>query len=444
MIVKKTAVWVVIVLLVGSIVSVAKSLEQSTDTLPCTHAEGSEEGISTSLGLGWNKTYGGIGSDYALVLVQTTDGGYALAGSTYSFGAGGCDVWLVKTSADGNHEWNKTYGGTGEDHALDLVQTTDGGYAIAGSTNSLGIHQDGWLIKVDASGNHLWNNTYGGTGEDRAYALVQTVDGGYALACSTYSFGVGNSDVWLVKVDASGNHLWNNTYGGTGEDDPLTLIQTTDGGYVLAGRTYSFGVGNSDFWLVKVDASGNHLWNNTYGGTGEDRAYALVQTVDGGYALAGTSNSWGTGAHDFWLVKTDAGGDHLWNKTYGGTGEDFAYALVETTDGGYTLTGPTYSFGASNGDVWLVKTSIEGNVQWNQTYGGTGVEYAGSIVQTSDGGYALAGMTGSFGAGSDDFWLVKTDENGVVPEFPSAAFLIVFMVLAGSVTILVRRKRRVG
>lgn len=175
----------------------------------------------------------------------------------------------------------------------------------------------------------------------------------------------------------------------------------------------------TDFWLIKTDASGNHLWNKKYGGASTDRAYEFVQTADGGYVLAGYTSSFGAGGGDFWLIKTDASGNPQWNKTYGGEYDDSPFTLVQTADGGYALAGLTYSFGAGGSDIWLVKTDANGDAQWNQTYGGTGEDYAGSVVQMSDGCYALAGSTGSFGAGGDDFWLVKTmgqESTIIVPD----------------------------
>jgi len=364
---------------------------------------------------GWNKTYGGTNPDWAYALMQTSEGGYALAGWTYSFGAGQGDFWLVKTGAAGNAQWNKTYGGTSTDEAFALVQTTDGGYALAGRTYSFGAgNDDFWLVKTDASGTEQWNKTYGGTNTDEAYALVQTTDGGYALAGRTYSFGAGSYDFLLVKTDAAGNAQWNQTYGGTNRDLAFALVQTTDGGYALAGGSASFGAGQEDFWLVKTDASGTMQWNKTYGGTNPDWAYALMQTSEGGYALAGWTYSFGAGQGDFWLVKTDAAGNMQWNKTCGGTSNDWAYALMQTVDGGYALAGGTWSFGAGQEDFWLVKTDANGNMQWNRTYGGTNIDWAYALMQTVDGGYALAGGTQSFGAGSNDAWLIKTDASGNV------------------------------
>ena len=362
---------------------------------------------------GWNKTYGATGEDGAYDLVQTVDGGYALVGWTNSFGAGFDDFWLVKTDAAGTMQWNKTYGGTNDDMAHALVQTADGGYALVGYTSSFGAgNRDFWLVKTDAAGNAQWNRTYGGTSYDEAYALVRTSDGGYALAGETQSFGAGGVDAWLVKTDASGNMQWNRTYGGTSADYASALVQTGDGGYALAGGTDSSGW--LDFWLVKTGAAGNMQWSETYGGASHDYALALEQTGDGGYALAGYTHSFGAGGGDSWLVKTDASGTEQWDQTYGGTYDDDARALVQTVDGGYALVGWTNSFGAGLDDFWLIKTDTNGNPEWNQTYGGTSADYASALVQTGDGGYALAGRTGALGAtmSGGDFWLVKTGANG--------------------------------
>jgi len=205
---------------------------------------------------------------------------------------------------------------------------------------------------------------------------------------------------------------WNKTYGGTGLENARCMIQTSDGGYALAGDTASFGAGRKDFWLVKTDASGNMEWNQTYGGVRAEIAFSVVETSDGGYALAGRTKSFGASGSDFWLVKVDSSGNHEWNKTYGGGGNDPAHSLVETNvveagDGGYALAGFTVSFGEGGQDGWLIETDADGNMEWNQTYGGSGNDVLNSVVKTDDGGYALAGFTESFGAGNQDFWLIK-------------------------------------
>ncbi len=365
---------------------------------------------------GWAKTFGGIAPEEILwhSFVHTLDGGYAMAGFTTSLGAGGSDFWLVITDGLGDIQWSKTYGGTSNDVPYSLVQTADNGFAIAGITYSSGSGGgDAWLIKTDGNGNAQWNKTYGKTNEGNVWSLVQTLDGGYALAGWTNSWGNGGDDFWLVKTDASGNMQWNKTYGGASEDRAFSMIQTTDGGYALTGRTFSFGPGG-DFWLVKTDSSGNAQWNKTYGGAGWDEAYCMIQTSDGGYAIAGFTFSFAAGVNDFWLVKVNVSGTMQWNKTYGGAGGDAAYSLIQTGEGGYALTGETSSFGAGGCDIWLIKTDVDGNVQWNKTYGGALNEFGRCVVQVNSESFAVAGFTASFGDGNGDFWLVQTEaESGL-------------------------------
>ncbi len=380
--------------------------------------------VSAESSIMWDKTYGGTEWDRGPSLVATSDGGYALAGyAGYvgPFSAGSGDFWLVKTDANGNMEWNQTYGGTGFDAACSLVVTSDGGYAIAGFTSSFGAgDNDFWLVKTDASGNMEWSQTYGGTGDDRAYSLSVTSDGGYALTGYTSSFGAGSADFWLVKIGASGNMMWSQTYGGTGDDYAFSLVATSDGGYAIVGETRSFKAEGSDWWLVKTDSSGNMMWSQKYGETNYGgRAYSLIVASDGGYAIAGDTSATGAEGH-FCLVKTDASGNLIWQKTYdsGREGfEDSLSSLVQTSDGGYALAG--FASSLSETDAWLVKTDASGNMEWSQTYGGTGDDTADSVVQTSDGGYALAGDTTSSGAGGYDFWLVKTEAEDTTEPSPT-------------------------
>jgi hypothetical protein len=359
------------------------------------------------------RTYGGMSDDRAFSVQQTSDGGYIVAGSTYSFGAGDYDIFLIKTDANGNIQWAKTYGGTDGDIAWSVQQTLDGGYIVAGWTNSFGAGGvDVFLIKTDANGNIQWAKTYGGTGYDLAYSVQQTSDGGYIAASWTDSFGAGIWDIFLIKTDANGNIQWAKTYGGTGEDLVSSVQQTSDGGYILAGWTTSFGAGSSDFFLIKTDANGNLQWAKTYGGISHDAAYSVQQTSDGGYIVAGYTFSFGAGNYDFFLIKTDANGNIIWAKTYGEAGYDLAYSVQQTSDGGYIVAGYTYSFGTGSFDFLLIKTDASGNVQWAKTYGGTGDDGALSVQQTSDGGYIVAGYTSYFSAGAVDIFLVKTDANG--------------------------------
>ena len=314
--------------------------------------------------------------------------------------------------------WSRTFGGRDDDKCFSMIQTADGGYALAGYTESFGGGRndspDFWLVKTNADGDSLWSRTFGGRGDDWCSSIIQTADGGYALAGTTRSFGAGEFNMWLVKTDADGDSLWSQTFVGRADNCCNSMIQTADGGYALAGHTYS--VGGGDMWLVKTDTDGDSLWSRTFGGENAEWCISIIQTADGGYALAGAS---GAGRLDMWLVRTDADGDSLWSRAFGGENEDFCYSIIQTADGGYALAGYTESFGAGSADMWLVRTDADGDSLWSRTFGGESDDWCNSIIQTEDGGYALAGYTRSFGAGSADMWLVKTGPDPVsVPPDP--------------------------
>jgi len=359
------------------------------------------------------KTFGGINNDYAYSVQQTSDGGYIVTGRTYSFGAGNSDVFLLKTDASGNLQWAKTFGGSSYDYAWSVQQTSDGGYIVAGETYSFGAGSwDVFLLKTDASGNLQWAKTFGGSDYDYAYSVQQTSDGGYIVAGFTESFGAGYDDVFLLKTDASGNLHWAKTFGGSSDDGAYSVQQTSDGGYIVAGWTRSFDAGGYDVFLLKTDASGNLQWAKTFGGSSYDYAWSVQQTSDGGYIVAGYTSSFGAGYDDVFLLKTDSSGNLQWAKTFGGDTTDYAWSVQQTSDGGYIVAGGTYSFGAGNYDVFLLKTDVSGNLHWAKTFGGSSDDGAFSVQQTSDGGYIVAGVTFSFGAVGADVFLLKTDANG--------------------------------
>ena len=364
--------------------------------------------------LTWDRTYGGSGYDRAWTLIQTIDGGYAVAGFTSSKGAGGEDFWVIKLDEQGNKVWDRTYGGSGYDIGFSLIQTTDGGYAVAGATTSKGAGNEYfWVIrKLDEQGNQIWDKNYGGSGYDEAYSLIQTTDGGYAVAGVTESKGAGKEDARVIKLDEQGNRVWDKTYGGSGDDGAFSLIQTTDGSYAVAGYTESKGAGNRDAWVIKLDKQGNKVWDRTYGGSAADGVESLIQTTDGGYALAGFTDSKGAGNRDAWVIKLDKQGNKVWDRTYGGSAADVAYSLIQKTDGGYAVAGVTESKGAGEEDTWLIKLDSQGNKVWDKTYGGSGYDETYSLIQTTDGGYAVAGVTESKGAGEEDFWVIKLDKQG--------------------------------
>jgi hypothetical protein len=350
-------------------------------------------------------TFGGSGDEEGYSVQQTSDGGYIIAGSTTSYGAGGEDAWLIKTDASGNRVWSKTYGGTGYDYACSVQQASDGGYVVTGSTDSRGAGgTDVWLIKTDASGDEVWDRTFGGTGWDEGSSVQQASDGGYIITGWTESYAPPSPEVWLIKTDAWGSKMWDKTFGGANDREGNSVRQTSDGGYIITGVT---GPSDDSVWLIKTDASGNKVWDKTFGGAGSV-GNSVRQTSDGGYIITGCTESYGADYIDVLLVKTDSSGNLVWDKTFGGPGDDRGESVQQTSDGGYIIAGY-----ASGGDyVWLVKTDADGNWVWDKTFGGTGFGVGYSVQQTSDGGYVVAGYTHPHAGGNYDMWLIKTDADG--------------------------------
>jgi len=300
----------------------------------------------------WTRTHGGSDYEKAFAVQQTTDGGYIVAGETWSVGGG--DVYLLKTDADGDTLWTRTYGGSGWDGAYSTQQTTDGGYIISGFFElPVGGGWAIYLVKTAANGDSLWTRTYGQSDMNEGYCVRQTTDGGYMVA--GYSGDWGEEDLYLVKTDTNGDTLWTRTYGGSESDWAQSVRQTTDGGYIVAGSTNSFGAGDYDFYLLKTDSSGDTLWTRTYGGSDLDVGFSVQQTTDGGYIVAGGTFSFGAGQIDCYLLKTDPNGGTLWTHTYGGSRDEQAYSVRQTADGGYIIAARTNSFGAGAFDVWLLK-----------------------------------------------------------------------------------------
>jgi regulation of enolase protein 1 (concanavalin A-like superfamily) len=365
----------------------------------------SEEGPAVQ----WQKTFGGSDWDYGQSVQQTSDGGFIIAGSTQSFGAGSDDVYLIKTDPYGNFLWQNTFGGSHEDFGSSVQQTSDGGFIIAGYTDSFGVvgDCDVYLIKTDPNGDNQWEKTFGGNDNDYGRLVQQTSDGGFIIAGGTSSFGAGSGDVYLIKTDPYGNFLWQKTFGGYGNDESFSAQQTSDGGFIIAGETSSFGAGYSYVYLIKTDPNGSLLWQKTFGGSSWDYGESVQQTSDGGFIVAGVYNSGIEGYGKVYLIKTDPNGNLLWQKTFDGNGGDSGESVQQTTDGGFIIAGTYNYYGAGYGDVYLIKTDPNGDSQWQKTFGGSDWDDGYSVQETTDGGFIIAGVTFSFGAGSGDVYLIK-------------------------------------
>ena len=358
----------------------------------------------------FQKTFGGIGADYGYSVTQTTDGGYIVSGFT-SIGSFAGDIYLIKTDSLGDTLWTRTFGGTGSEGGISVQQTTDGGYIIAGYTNSFVTNMQVYVIKTDGNGDSLWTKTIGGVNLDSGNSIQQTIDGGYIISGTTNSSGGGNMDVYLIKINPSGNAIWAKSYGVGNIEYGYSAEQTTDSGYIIVGGNNTFTT-DYDIYLIKTDVNGDTIWTKTFGGIGGDWGYSIRQTTDGGYIIAGWTVSFGAGVADVYLIKTDANGDSLWTKTFGGIDSEQGYSIQQTTDGGYVITGSTNSFGAGSLDVYLIKTDPNGNLHWAKTFGGTDEDYGYGVHQTADGGYIITGYTYSFGSGNKDVYLIKTDSLG--------------------------------
>lgn len=413
----------------------------------------------------WQKSYGGSSLDMGHEVQQTSDGGFIVVGITASDNGditghhGGHDIWAVKLDVSGNKEWEKALGGSNEDGAqngnygisqVSVKQTTDGGFIITGYSRSNDgdvSHnynaQDYWIIKLNAVGAIEWQKVIGGGGSDVPSSIIQTIDGGYMVIGYSGSSSTGNGDMtcdvtgtkaWAVKLDDTGNIEWQQCFLSGGSVYPYSVEQTADNGYIVAGNSYNHPdscYGGYDAWIVKLDATGTSEWQKCFGGTDEDTFRSIVQTSDGGYIVTGNTRSndgsvsGNHGGNDSWVVKLDNAGNTQWENLYGGTGNDFGFSIEQTNDGNYIVTGST---GSNNGDAsgnhggfdfWIFKLDDTGAILWQKCMGGSGREEAYSVQQTTDGGYIVAGYSNSSNGdvthnqGDWDYWVVKLDSESM-------------------------------
>ncbi|RKZ26736.1 hypothetical protein DRQ26_03995, partial [bacterium] len=364
------------------------------------------------------RAVGGTGWDYGRSVVLTDDGGYAVSGRTYNYGAGNADCFLVKFNSLGILEWARVVGGADDDYGRCLARTIDGGYIIGGWTRSFGAGDwDVLIIKFDSSGGVVWCRAIGGSEYDYCWHIIQTADSGYAAVGATGSYGAGSSDIFLIKLDSDGNLEWANCVGGTFSENAECVVHTLDGGYAVAGYSYTFSVEpgmTDDMLLIKFDSLGSVEWTRVAGVNGYDEAYSLVQTPDSGFAMTGLSYVRDL-AGDLFITRYDNLGTMMWFKILGNfavSNTEYGKSIIWTDDSSFVIAGETYSFGAGSDDMLLTKFNGLGNWEWSYVVGGTNSDRAISVKLATDGGYISAGGTRSYGAGLGDVLLVKFDSDG--------------------------------
>ncbi len=359
----------------------------------------------------------GKSTEYGIDIKPTSDGGYIIAGCTQSFGAGLADAWIIKVDEDGNKKWNYTYGGSSHDWPHSIQHTSDNGFVFVGISMSYGINGSGdlWITKINEYGIEGWNKTYGTFEYDRGSSVQITMDGGFIIVGEISGDETGVGDLWLIKTDLNGNELWNRTFGGSCSDRGYSVRQTTDNGFIILGTTNSYGAGKNDIWLIRTDSEGKEQWNKTFGDNSNERADSILLCSDNGFLIRGSADTYVSESYYTWLIKTDENGIAQWNRTYNGDNGGWNSPIQPTIDGGYIFTGAIWNWDSYSVDFWIVKIDNFGNIEWEKTYGGEDSDRGTSIHLAHNGGYVLTGHNGHEGyhTGTDVFFL-KIDLNGNV------------------------------
>ena len=400
----------------------------------------SKDNISLEKEIDFVATLGGTKNESARSIIKTSDNGYAILGYTQSTDGDittktdeSFDYWLLKYDQNNNLQWQKTYGGSDDDRGNSLIQTTDGGYAILGHSKSNDADvstnngsNDFWVLKLDGSGNIIWEKTFGFSGADDGISIIQTNDSGFLITGVldiTASGGLGNTkttlkrhaggDYWAIKLNTSGNLQWSKFFGGTFTDTPHDVIQTDDDGYLIVGASDSNDIdiknskGSYDFWVIKISETGTLLWEKSFGGTQTDEARAIVKTNDGNYLIVGDTRSndldvsFNNGAADFWIIKISPEGNLIWEKTFGGSSFDAARSVTKSQDGGFIISGSSRSTNrdvtSNNGqnDAWVFKIDSNGNIAWQKSLGGSEIDLAYDAIELNDNSVIVVGESSS-------------------------------------------------
>ena len=378
---------------------------------------GLETESEIKMGCSWflfNNTFGDASYDYGRSLIELNDGGYLIAGNTSLLGDNYSNALLIKIDHTGKEMWKRDYTFSSVDRLNMVKELQDGSLVAAGFTmSSTNYSKDIFVIKTDAQGNLEWQRSYGDAQDETANSIDISIGGGFIISGEVINENTGFSLCYLIKIDNEGGLDWSNTFGGNQNDNGLSVISTNDAGFAITGMTRSLGDSNGDVWLIKVNSNGEMEWERTYGGDDTEYGRTIQQTVDGGYIIIGQTESFGLGYNDAYLIKTDSQGNEIWSQTFGGQGTDQGRQVVNTLDEGYLISGYTDSFGTLGGfNFWLVKANSLGELEWQRFYGEQGDDRGLSGIQTSDGGYAIAGYTNSGTSSGSDILFIKTDDNG--------------------------------
>jgi hypothetical protein len=378
---------------------------------------GLETESEVKMGCSWflfNNTFDDASYDYGRSLIELNDGGYLIAGNTSLLGDDYSNALLIKIDHTGKEMWKKDYTFSSVDRLNMVKQLQDGSLVAVGFTmSSINSSSDIFIIKTDSQGNLEWQKSYGDDQDEKANSIDISIDGGFIISGEVINQNTGFSLCYLIKIDDEGELNWSNTFGGSQSDNGLSVVSTNDAGFAITGMTRSSGDSDGDVWLIKVNGNGEMEWERTYGGNETEYGRTIQQTDDGGYIIIGQTESFGLGFNDAYLIKTDSEGNEIWSQTFGGQGTDHGRQVVSTLDAGYLISGYTDSFGTLGGfNFWLVKANSLGEIEWQKFYGEQGDDRGLSGIQTSDGGYAIAGYSNSGASNVSDILFIKTDDNG--------------------------------
>ncbi|RUM66014.1 MAG: hypothetical protein DSZ05_05070 [Sulfurospirillum sp.] len=357
----------------------------------------------------WQIAFGGTSKDIAYGVAPAENGSVIVVGQCRSYGKGRDDVLAMKVNRDGKTLWKKTFGRKRKDIAYAITRTSDGNFVAVGESRSFSKlgDPDVYVIKFDTNGNLIWENTYGGEMRDFAKAVVATGDGGVLVAGSSESFGDDYLDAYILKISKNGKEEWARVLGGERDDIANGIALTTDGGFVIAGVTQSYGYQSKDYYIIRFDKHAKQRWTKVYGEDSEDIGKGVVATADGGCVVTGSTKSFGSKRNDVMVIKVAANGKLVWQRLFGYKEKEWMNAIVKTEDGGFMMAGQTDSFGHGKFDFYVMQLNAEGHSVWSPVYGGEDKDIAYGLTRTTDGDYVVVGSTKSYGKGKEDYFIVK-------------------------------------